>query len=256
MNPADLEAAQRIVVLTGAGMGLASGIPTFRGTDPDAVWAKDVTELGTRRYFRYDPVGSWRWYHARFGALRRAEPNAGHHALVRLERWAAASGRSFLLVTQNIDVLHRRAGSERLVEVHGRADRLRCTTRGCPNAAPAGSIDAATVSWTAFESAPSEAHLPRCPLCDALLRPHVLWFDEFYAEHVDYAFDRAMAAFRASDLLLCVGTSFSVGITAAALESRGAIWSLDPSTIDPPPGVRPWRVAQEVALPALVEGLG
>lgn len=256
MTPANLARARRIVVLTGAGMGLASGIPTFRGTDPDAVWARDVTELGTRRYFEFDPAGSWRWYRARFGALARAEPNPGHHALVALERWARASGRDFLLVTQNIDTLHRRAGSEHLVEVHGRADRLRCSARGCANAAPLGSIDAAAVSWEEFTAHPVDENVPRCPACGARLRPHVLWFDEYYTEHVDYQFDRAMAAFRRADLLLCVVTSFSVGITAAALESRAEKWSLDPSEADPPCGVRPWRAAQEVALPALVAGLG
>lgn len=254
--PPDLAAARQLVVLTGAGMGLASGIPTFRGTDPGAVWARDVTELGTRRYFELDPAGSWRWYRSRFGALAKAEPNAGHHALVGLERWAAANGRGFLLVTQNIDTLHRRAGSERLVEVHGRADRLRCPARRCEHAAPAGSLDAARVDWAAFDADPVEAHLPRCPACGALLRPHVLWFDEHYHEHVDYQFERAIRAFRRADLLLFVGTSFSVGITAAALDSDAERWTIDPSDLEPPPGVRALRAPQEVALPALVAGLG
>ncbi len=80
-----------ILVVTGAGISLASGIPTFRGSDKDAVWKRDVTELGTFHYFCMDPVGSWRWYLSRFAALAGAEPNDGHGALVALERWCAAS---------------------------------------------------------------------------------------------------------------------------------------------------------------------
>lgn len=223
-----IEASQSLLVLTGAGMGLASGIPTFRGTDPEAVWARDVTEMGTFRYFRSDPVGSWRWYRSRFRSLEGAAPNAGHHALVALERWQGARGRDFLLVTQNIDTLHRQAGTERLVEVHGRADRVRCPTRGCRFAAPAGSIPRVDVDFTAFDADPFEGTLPRCPACDAILRAHVLWFDEFYGEHEEYQFDRVLSGLEHADLLLFVGTSFSVGVTQAALSSKAAKWTIDP----------------------------
>ena len=68
-----------VLVLTGAGVSLASGLPTFRGTDPDAIWTKDVTEMGTRRYFQRDPVGSWLWYGKRFASLAGAQPNPAHH---------------------------------------------------------------------------------------------------------------------------------------------------------------------------------
>src|SRR5205085_178122 len=115
------------------------GIPTFRGEDPGAIWKRDVTELGTRRYFEEDPVGSWRWYRSRFASLGGARPNPAHLALAALERWQAEQGQ-FLLVTQNIDGLHRAAGSTRLVEVHGRADRVRCSSDGCEHAAPEGSL--------------------------------------------------------------------------------------------------------------------
>ena len=69
-----------LVVVTGAGISLASGIPTFRGSDPDAVWKRDVTELGTFRFFTEDPVGSWRWYMSRFDKVLEASPNPAHHA--------------------------------------------------------------------------------------------------------------------------------------------------------------------------------
>ena len=73
-----------VLVVTGAGISLASGIPTFRGTDPGAVWKRDVTELGTVRYFEEEPEGSWSWYLSRFDSVRDAKPNAGHHALAEL----------------------------------------------------------------------------------------------------------------------------------------------------------------------------
>ncbi len=248
--------SERLFVLTGAGMGLASGIPTFRGTDPDAVWAKDVTEMGTFAYFRSDPVGSWRWYRSRFRGLEGSQPNAGHRAMVDLERWQAARGRDFLLVTQNIDTLHRVAGSQNLVEVHGRADRVRCPTRGCVNASPTGSIPRASVDFTAFDTDPTEANLPVCPACGAILRTHVLWFDEYYADHIDYGFEQVIRGLRRADLVLCVGTSFSVGVTAATLEAGAPKWLIDPSGALAPRGVRVVPLPQEVALPALVAGLG
>lgn len=251
----DLRASHRLVVLTGAGMGLASGIPTFRGTDPDAVWETDVMEMGTNAYFRRNPVGSWRWYRSRFSKLGGARPNAGHTALAELERWQVSRGREFLLVTQNIDTLHGQAGSERLVEVHGRADRVRCSQRRCANAAPSGSLAATEFDWAAFDADPSEDTLPLCPACGSFVRAHVLWFDEYYTEHADYQFDRVIRAFRQMDLVLCVGTSFSVGVTAAALETRGEKWLIDPSGAAPPAGVHALRAAQEEALPALVAAL-
>ena len=145
-----------LLVVTGAGVSLASGIPTFRGSDPDAVWATDVTELGTNRYFQDDPAGSWAWYLARFGRLADVAPNAAHHALAALERWQRGRGGEFLLVTQNVDRLHAAAGSEALVEVHGRVDRVRCSRQTCALGAPRGSIARADVP-TKITSAASRA---------------------------------------------------------------------------------------------------
>ncbi|MEM8932624.1 MAG: Sir2 family NAD-dependent protein deacetylase, partial [Acidobacteriota bacterium] len=76
-----------LVVITGAGVSLASGVPTFRGDDPDAVWRNDILEKGTFRYFREDPAASWQWSMRLFGAIQDAEPNAGHHALDALGDW-------------------------------------------------------------------------------------------------------------------------------------------------------------------------
>ena len=230
-----IESSTELLVVTGAGISLASGIPTFRGTDPDAVWAKDVTELGTFGYFRADPVGSWQWYMKRFDGVVGAKPNAAHLALVDLERWQEIRG-GFLLVTQNIDVLHRRAGSRELVEVHGRADRVRCATYGCDLGAPRGSLPRDEVDMQPFIDAPRLDTVPRCPACQGLLRQHVLWFDEVYDGHADYQWERVQRAAMAADLVLFVGTSLAVGVTELFLQAaahRGKpVILVDPAATD------------------------
>jgi len=222
-----------LLVVTGAGVSVASGISTFRGTDPGAIWKRDLTELGTYRYFCSDPVGSWSWYLARFDQVFQARPNPAHEALAALERWQLAAGGRFLLVTQNIDTLHEQAGSRQLVKVHGSADRVRCSRVGCEHGAPKGSLPRADLDLSAFRREPSVDHLPRCPKCGALLRQHVLWFDEYYTEHEDYQFERVEREAARADLALCVGTSFSVGVTALILQLAFAreipVLSVDPA---------------------------
>ena len=209
----DAVGAGYLVVVTGAGVSHASGIPTFRGTDPGAVWKRDVTELGTNRYFEEDPAGSWTWYTSRFDMVLEKRPNPAHYALAAIERWHVARGGRFLLVTQNVDPLHERAGSKRLVKVHGSADRVRCSRPGCVHGAPSGSLSRAETDVRAFHAEPVAANVPRCPVCGALLRQHVLWFDEFYDEHRDYQWERVVEAAQTMDACLFVGTSFSVGVT-------------------------------------------
>lgn len=249
-----------LVVVTGAGISLASGIPTFRGSDPGAVWKNDITELGTYRFFRQDPVESWLWSHRIFGALAGAEPNPAHHALARLERFQLARGGSFLLVTQNIDTLHERAGSRELVKVHGSADRYRCASPlGCRNGAPDGTLRAEQVDFAPFMADPTLANIPRCPLCGDLLRRHVLWFDEYYNEHRDYQWERVQQAAQTMGLLVFVGTSFAVGVTElflqAALFSRVPTYSIDPAGQRPHGRVEVIAERAEVLLPALVDRL-
>lgn len=249
------------LVVTGAGISLASGIPTFRGSDPDAVWKRDVTELGTFQYFSEDPVGSWHWYLDRFSKVLGAKPNPAHAALAALERWQLERGGRYLLVTQNVDTLHRQAGARELVEVHGSADRVRCPMDGCRNGAPRGSLPRPALDLEAFAAAPSLDKLPRCPECGAVLRQHVLWFDEFYHGHEDYQWDRVQAAAGAMDLLLFVGTSFSVGVTdlfaQRGLVGRVPIHSIDPGGARPPyPGIQVIPEKAEELLPAVCERLG
>ena len=250
-----------LVVVTGAGVSLASGIPTFRGTDPGAIWKNDVTELGTRRFFESDPAGSWSWYTSRFDMVLDKRPNRAHHALAALERWHTGRSGRFLLVTQNVDPLHERAGSEGLIKVHGTADRARCTRHGCEHGAPGGSIARADIDMTAFAAEPVTGNLPRCPTCGNLLRQHVLWFDEFYDEHDDYQWGRVLLAAQTLDCLLFVGTSLSVGVTElflrAAIEMGRPVLAIDPGAARPPdPRITMLREPSEVLLPAACARLG
>lgn len=249
-----------LLVITGAGVSVASGIPTFRGDDPGAIWKRDVTELGTYRYFREDPVGSWTWYLSRFEKVLSARPNPAHDALAALEDWQLARGGDFLLVTQNIDTLHEDAGSRRLVKVHGTADRVRCARDGCRLGAPSGSLPRADVDLADFLADPRPELLPRCPECGDVLRQHVLWFDEYYQGHTDYQFDRVGQALERMAMVLFVGTSFSVGVTEMALRS-GMSWktpmiSIDPSSTLASSRLTSLSVRAEEVLPAVCRRLG
>jgi len=254
---------RRLLVVSGAGVSLASGIPTFRGTDPGAVWSRETTEIGTAEYLQRDPVGWWRWVLALRETVLNAEPNPAHRALAALEDWHAhRSGGGYLLVTQNIDLLHERAGSRRLVKVHGTADRVRCARSGCVHGAPSGSLPAADYDLARLAREPSEEHLPRCPQCGEVLRGHVLLFDEFYDGHVDYQFERVCLELAEMDVVLFAGTSFSVGITdvvlRAAYSRRVPIFSVGPVARELPPtlGITQVREPAEDALPRLCRELG
>jgi NAD-dependent deacetylase len=249
-----------LLVVTGAGISRASGIPTFRGSEPGAVWKVSDVTMATFDYFRRDPVGQWQWYLARFDAVGDAQPNAAHCALVDLQRWFHRRGGRCCIVTQNIDTLHERAGTEDLIKVHGTADRVRCSRPGCRLGAPEGSIDLAQVDFTSFRTAPSREHLPRCPACNAFLRAHVLFFDEVYLEHDDYRFSEAERLADEADAILFIGTSFSVGITDLYLRSgvrRGApMLSIDPAMTAPPgPGLEVLTATAEDLLPAVYQRL-
>jgi NAD-dependent deacetylase len=249
-----------ILVLTGAGISLASGIPTFRGSDEGAVWTRDVTELGTFSYFQHDPAGSWQWYRQRFRAAQGAKPNAAHFALAALEQWHVDRGGEFLLVTQNIDTLHEQAGSVALAKVHGSADRARCSKAQCPLGS-IRTIAVADLDFGAFAREPRSETIPRCPECRSLMRPHVLWFDELYTSHVDYRWSRIMEACDGMRLVLAVGTSFSVGVTdlirREANRRRVPLFIIDPSApadLAVPEAVHVRERAEEL-LPMVVETL-
>lgn len=168
--------------LTGAGVSAESGIPTFRGED--GLWRTYRAEnLATPDAFASHPEIVWEWYRWRRSIISKAEPNAAHHALVDLERLSP----EFLLITQNVDNLHRRAGSTKIVELHGNIFRDRCAEEGIVS--PAAETGDDTV--------------PLCR-CGGLLRPDVVWFGEVLPrEALEEAFDAA----RRCDLMLVVGTS-------------------------------------------------
>ena len=169
---------ERVVVLTGAGVSADSGIPTFRGAG--GLW-RDFRpeELATPEAFRRDPALVWEWYEWRRDLIRRALPNAAHEALARLE--------DAVVVTQNVDGLHTRAGSRDVVELHGNIFRVRCTRE-----------------VTTREQREPFATLPPHCECGALLRPDVVWFGEMLPEE---AIARAVGAIQSADLLLVIGTS-------------------------------------------------
>ncbi len=182
-----IRAARRVAVLTGAGISAPSGIPTFR--DPGGLWEDfRIEDYATPEGFRRNPEGVWRWYAWRYRRILEAQPNPAHRRLAELER---QKGEGFLLVTQNVDGLHQRAGSKRVVELHGSLHRARCSVCDYRTDLP-----------------PPEqlerALPPRCPRCGALLRPDVVWFGEYLPPG---ALEMAQAAFASAEVALVVGTS-------------------------------------------------
>ncbi|MCE9669779.1 hypothetical protein LY474_18440 [Myxococcus stipitatus] len=251
--------ARSVLVVTGAGVSLASGIPTFRGTDPGAVWANEVMEKGTYDFFKRRPHESWEIYLRRHEVARAAKPNPAHFALAWWERWQEQQGRAFTLVTQNVDTLHEQAGSRALVKVHGSLDRARCTTGGCENGPPRGSVPMDSVDFGAFLAKPSPENVPRCPRCRKRMRPHILWFDEFYTEHADYGIGRVIEAAKRSQLVVFIGTSFSVGVTARvssiALLRGAKVLSIDPGGAAPEAGIEVIPERAEELLPRWMNAL-
>jgi len=245
------------LILTGAGISLASGIPTFRGSDPGAVWANDVMAKGTLAYFQRDPAASWQWYLSRFEKYADARPNAAHVALAEWERKKRTG--EFLLVTQNVDTLHEQAGSRELVKVHGSRDQVRCTRRGCAQGAPNHTILFRREDFDAFRAAPKFENLPRCSICRSLLRPHVLWFDEYYADHVTYQWElvQGWAGERASEVWF-IGTSMAVTVADVLYKNardRGIpIHVVNPADA-PLAGVTHHRESAETWLPGYVRTL-
>jgi NAD-dependent deacetylase len=173
-------------VLTGAGVGAESGLPTFRDA-LTGLWANHRPEdLATPEAFERNPGMVWEWYRMRREGALRAEPNPAHLALARLEDLVP----EVTLITQNVDGLHRRAGSRTVIELHGDITRVRCSLEGV-----------VTEEWD--ESAPG-GEPPRCIGCGHYLRPDVVWFGEALPEK---ALCQAWAAAYECDLFLAVGTS-------------------------------------------------
>lgn len=230
-----LASAQRVVALTGAGVSAESGVPTFRDAQT-GLWAcYRAEDLATPQAFQRDPALVWNWYAWRRSLVDAVAPNPAHHALAALERRLP----EFHLVTQNVDGLHRRAGSRRLLELHGDLFLTLCSAEGIP-----------VEDWHNSDQAP-----PRCPRCDAPLRPGVVWFGENLPQEI---LSQAFALSAECEIFLSIGTSSLVQPAASlplcAMESGATVVEINPQltplselahyTIKAPAGE---------ALPALVD---
>ncbi len=203
INPALLDSirgAESITVLTGSGISVESGVPTFRDAQK-GLWANyDPHDLATPQAYQKNPKLVWEWYEWRRQLIAQASPNAGHEALAKLE----SHTERFSLFTQNVDNLHQAAGSRNVTDLHGNIFRTKCFARG-------HIID----SW------PTDTLLPPpCPRCGSGLRPDVVWFGEPLPLE---AFTKATEAAEACDIFFSIGTSSLVQPAASlpylALES-------------------------------------
>lgn len=191
--PDDLRAhlieAEHIAVLTGAGMSAESGVPTFRDVQ-DGLWAKyDPMTLATEEAFAEEPELVWAWYLRRAQLIRQVEPHAGHRALAELGRFKRVS-----VITQNVDDLHERAGSEVLSHVHGGLFAYRCFDCAKPFD---HELDIPA-------EIPERVRPPKCDACGGWIRPGIVWFGEMLPR---VAFANAVDACGSCDLMLVVGTS-------------------------------------------------
>jgi len=187
--------SQQVCVLTGSGVSAESGVPTFREAQTGLWEQYDPHELATPDAFQRDPALVWRWYRWRRDLVAGVEPNAGHHALVRLASLLPA----LTIVTQNVDGLHQRAGSSDVIEFHGNLFENRCFVEGCV-------VDDADMS----------VEVPVCPGCGGMLRPGVVWFGESIPET---AMHQAASAVNGCDLFFSIGTSSLVWPAAGLAEA-------------------------------------
>lgn len=222
-----LDSADRVFVLTGAGVSAESGVPTFRGSG--GLWKEHrPEELATPQAFRRDPRLVWEWYGWRRELVSKCSPNPGHRALAA---WAHHRRPHVRIVTQNVDGLHELAarsdGGEAAlpVELHGSLFRVRCT--GCGR----------RMEHRRPIDATSPETLPRCDACDALLRPDVVWFGESLDPEV---LEEAGAAARSADVALVVGTSAVVEPAASlprvTASSGGVVVEVNPRETPLTPG--------------------
>ena len=215
-----LRGAARVVALTGAGVSTASGIPDFRSED-SGLWVKyHPFEVASLTGFRHHPERFYDWIRPLAQLMRDAEPNAAHHALARLE----ARGLLHEIVTQNIDLLHTRAGSRVVHELHGSMREVTCVE--CFHISPAEPILSAFIENDA---------LPRCRACRGLLKPNVILFGEQLPYGVLQAARRAV---RAADVLLVAGSSLEVSpaaempLMALAAGARLIVVNYAPTFVD------------------------
>ncbi|MBA7526829.1 NAD-dependent protein deacylase [subsurface metagenome] len=191
-----LNSSRSLFILTGAGISAESGIPTFRGAD--GLWKNySATDLATPEAFEKNPELVWEWYHWRQGIILKAEPNPAHFAVAELEK----KFNNFLLLTQNVDNLHRRAGSKKVLELHGNIFRARCLSCG-------------RIVHHQIEPGKEIINLPKCD-CEGLLRPDIVWFGEQIPQDIWQA---SLEFLSAADTSIICGTSGIVWPAAAIPE--------------------------------------
>jgi NAD-dependent deacetylase len=211
------DTARRIVVLTGAGISAESGVPTFRGGGDTSIWTwrgKHISELSSAELMAANPQLVWEWFDYRRGMLLDVKPNQGHFALADWEK----RFESFTLVTQNIDDLHREAGSLNVLELHGNIWRARCLR-----------------CRSTFEAreCPLEQNPPLCLACGSAARPDVVLFGEMVPEDI---FERAEEASARADLFFVIGTSAVVypaaSLPIVAKQSGAKVIEVNPEKTD------------------------
>jgi NAD-dependent protein deacetylase/lipoamidase len=198
-----LQIVQRVAVLTGAGASQESGLRTFRDAQT-GLWAQYKPEdLAAPQAFARDPKLIWDWYTWRREAIKGVRPNAGHYALVEIEKRIP----HFTLITQNVDGLHRTAGNQTVLELHGNIQRVRCSE-----------CHTFTETWD-----DDTESVPRCVVCGGLLRPDVVWFGETLPRE---QLEAAVEAARTCDIFFSIGTSgvvYPAASLAHAARNRGAV---------------------------------
>ncbi|MGE4049423.1 MAG: NAD-dependent deacetylase [Piscinibacter sp.] len=185
----DVRNYRNIVVLTGAGISVASGLPTYRGMG--GVWdTHNVEEYGHVRALQAQPARTWQLFGSMRGPVAKAQPNAAHLALAQLEA-SLGSHQNYLLITQNVDGLHQRAGSQKVVELHGSISKTKCTNTEC--------------SLKPFEDHQDHStSVPHCSVCGSVLRPDIVLFGESLPPFASWQAKRAL---RDCELFIAIGTS-------------------------------------------------
>lgn len=240
-----LQAARKVVVFTGAGISAESGIPTFR--DPlKGLWENyNAEELASQGAFKRDPAMVWGWYEWRRMMVQRAQPNPGHLAIADLYNRVDR----LVVITQNVDDLHERAGSLDVLHLHGRLSKASCFSCRQPYTFPLGALTEPESGW--------RIEPPRCNRCGGRIRPGVVWFGEMLP---DIEWDAANHAAYSCDALLCIGTSALVK-PAARLPNLAIQRDAITVQINPSPTSLDGRVTLNlpgpagVVLPALVNAI-